>query len=120
MTALLTGTSRLWPFPQQSFKTATHTSDGWAERGTRYSFRAWPAGAGPAAMLAMGAIVSCYDAMNRERVRYRWVVGSGVVGMLLVAVAFFTQYGLGATGAPIEALISIGTAFFLAGVLYFL
>lgn len=59
-------------------------------------------------------------AMNSERVRYRWVVGSGAVGVLLVAAALFTQYALGWSGAPIEALISIGTAFMLAGALYFL
>lgn len=57
---------------------------------------------------------------QKERVSLRWVFGSGGVGTLFVAAAFFVQYVLSWNGAPVEALISIGAAFGLAGVLYFL
>lgn len=57
---------------------------------------------------------------QNERVNYGWVVGSAIVGLILGALAFFGQYWVNWSGAPVEALISIGTAVMLAAALYFL
>src|SRR5437879_3564348 len=56
----------------------------------------------------------------RERVNYGWVISSGVIGAIFVAGAFVAQLWLGSSGAPVEALISVGTAVMLAAALYFL
>lgn len=55
-----------------------------------------------------------------ERINYGWIIGSGVVGVALLGAASVTQYALNWTGFPVETLISVGTAFLLAGALYFL
>jgi len=60
------------------------------------------------------------SAETREQVSYGWVISSGVIGAILVGSAFAGQYWLGWAGAPVEALISVGTAVMLAAALYFL
>ncbi len=58
--------------------------------------------------------------MTKEHVNYGWVIGSGLIGLLLIGAGFACQYALNWQGAPVEALIAVGTAFMLAGALYFL
>lgn len=60
------------------------------------------------------------DGEPNERVNYRWVVASGLIGLLFGGVAFVGQFAFGWSGAPVEALISVGTAIGLVAVVYFL
>lgn len=56
----------------------------------------------------------------RPPVNWRWVIGSGVVGAGLIAVAFWLESDYGWQGVSEETLVSIGTAILLAGVVFLL
>jgi len=55
-----------------------------------------------------------------ERVNIPWVIGSWSIGALLIAGAFATEHFYRWRGVSIDTMVSVGSAFLLAGVLFFL
>jgi hypothetical protein len=56
----------------------------------------------------------------REKVNVPWVVGSWAIGAALIGLAFAVEKFYEWQGASVETLISVGSAFLLAGVLFFI
>ncbi|MHB1526756.1 MAG: hypothetical protein ACYCZN_10840 [Candidatus Dormibacteria bacterium] len=55
-----------------------------------------------------------------QQIRWRWVIGCAVVGVLLWVGAYYTQARYGWTGVVPELMIDLGTACGLAGFLFIL
>ena len=55
-----------------------------------------------------------------KRVNWRWVIGCGIAGALLIAAAFALEHFCDWQGVSLETMVSIGAAVLLAGVLFFL
>jgi len=55
-----------------------------------------------------------------ERVNIPWIIGSWSIGALLIAGAFYTEHFYRWRGVSIDTMVSVGSAFLLADVLFFL
>ena len=56
---------------------------------------------------------------RHQRANWPWIVGSEGLGLVLIAVAFYVEDKHRWTGASEATLIDVGSAFLLAGVLFF-
>lgn len=57
---------------------------------------------------------------TKERVNLPWVLGSWTTGVFLVVAAFAMEHFYRWVGVSLDTMVSIGSALFLAGVLFFL
>jgi hypothetical protein len=60
------------------------------------------------------------DQKRRERINIWWVIGSGVMGAVLLAAALLAEHLRVLTTVSLEILVSTGAAVLLAGFLFFL